>query len=758
VSALTLIDWLRQQDDEALATLLQVRSDLATPPPADTGVLAARAATRASLARAAEQLDAFTLVVLDALLVADADHEPVPLTGVIALVGAAAPAERVIAAVHRLRELVVVWGPDDTLSLVPAAREAGSVFPGGLGAIAPGLADVDIAARLSELDEPERRMLTALAQGSPIGRTKDADRVVALDEARTPVQRLLAKGLLTRRDAETVELPRQVGLALRGPESPLGTVAVDEPAMRVVRHDADSVDATAAGEAMELVRRMEGLVTLWSAEPPPVLKSGGLGVRDVRRLAREVETDERTAMFIAELAAGAGLIADSEALSPEWVPTTQADLWLVAGPANRWATLASAWLELPRLPGLAGHRDDKQKLLAPLSDELRRPAAAIERAQVLSVLADQRAGAGVAEPDDVADVLAWRAPRRGSSRLRDDLVRWTFAEGTALGVIALGTLTTPGRALLLDGSADAAKRMQSALPAPLDHVLVQADMTIVAPGPLQADLAAMMSRLADVESAGSATVYRVSEKSVRRALDTGHTATELHELLRTRSRTPVPQSLTYMIDDVARRHGRLRVGSAMAFLRCDDEVLLTEVLMHPSAARLELRRIAPTVAVSPVPLADVLDELRSAGFTPAAEGPDGEVVDLRGPGRRIPAKPQRRTPAPRVASRERLLEIVRDLRSHDAAAGIRRGRTVALAGGAGADTSQTLALLQEAVHSGLDVWIGFVDSHGVASQRVVRPERVGGGLFEGRDRAHNEVHRFPLHRITSASLVDPATD
>ncbi|WP_133847440.1 helicase-associated domain-containing protein [Labedaea rhizosphaerae] len=754
--ALTLIDWLRQQDDEALATLLQARPDLATPPPADTGVLAARAATRASLARVAEQLDAFTLAVLDALLVADADHEPVPLTEVAALLGTGVPADRVAAAVHRLRELAVVWGADETLSLVPAAREAGTAFPGGLGAPSPELDRVDLQARLSTLDEPERHMLTALAQGSPIGRTKDAARVVPLDEARTPVQRLLALGLLVRRDAETVELPRQVGLALRSPDSPLGTVPVDEPAMGVKKHDPDRVDATGAGEAMELVRRMESLLALWSAEPPPVLKSGGLGVRDVRRLAREVETDEPTATFLAELAAGAGLVADSEALSPEWVPTTQADVWLVSSQANRWAALAAAWLELPRLPGLAGRRDDKQRLLAPLSDELRRPAAAIERANVLEVLADQPVGAGVAEPDDVADVLAWRAPRRGSSRFRDDLVRWTFTEATALGVIALGALTSPGRALLLDGSTDAAKRMQAAMPAPLDHVLVQADLTIVAPGPLQADLAAMINQLADVESAGSATVYRVSEESVRRALDAGRTATELHELLRTRSRTPVPQGLTYLIDDVARRHGRLRAGSALSFLRCDDEVLLTEVLTHASAARLELRRIAPTVAVSPVPLADVLDELRSAGFTPAAEGPEGEIVDLRGPGRRIPARPRRKLPAPRVASRERLLEIVRDLRSHDTAAGIRRGRTVALAGGAGADTSQTLALLQEAVRSGQDVWIGFVDSHGVASQRVIRPERVGGGLFVGRDRAHGETHRFPLHRITTASLVDPA--
>ena len=186
--------------------------------------------------------------------------------------------------------------------------------------------------------------------------------------------------------------------------------------------------------------------------------------------------------------------------------------------------------------------------------------------------------------------------------------------------------------------------MSDSMPEPLDHVLVQADLTVVAPGPLEPMLAADMAAVANVESAGSATVYRVTEASVRRALDGGRTAEELHDLFRTRSRTPVPQGLTYLIDDVARRHGRLRGGAAAAFLRCDDPVLLAEVAAHPAAARLELRRIAPTVLVSPVPLGEVLEELRGAGFAPAAEDANGQVVDLRPVGLRLPAPARPRTP------------------------------------------------------------------------------------------------------------------
>jgi hypothetical protein len=749
----TLVDWLRAQDDHTLAALLVARPDLATPPPPDTAVLAARAATRASVTRAAEGLDTFTLAVLDALVVADADRAPVPESRVLAAVGPDADPAAVRAALDALVRLALAWGTGE-ISVVPAAREAAGLFPAGLGRSVPALDDADLPGMLAGLPEAERRLLTTLAHGSPLGRTKDADVAVPIEQARTPVQRLLAMGLLLRRDAETVELPRQVALAIRG-DSPLGAVKLTAPTLETKQHKVSTVDATAAGEALEFLRRAELLVTLWSKEPAGVLKAGGLGVRDLRRLARELDTDERGAGLVVEVLFGAGMVGDSaSATSPEWLPTTLVDPWLISTPANRWATLAAAWLDMARLPGLAGMRDAKDKVLAPLSDDLRRPPAPAERRRILSALAELRGGTGVASPDDLAAVLAWRAPRRGG-RLRDEIVRWTLAEATTLGLVALGALTSAGRALLEDGPAPAAKRMADAMPEPLDHVLVQADLTVVAPGPLEPVLAADMAQVANVESAGSATVYRVTEASVRRALDAGRTAEDLHELFRTRSRTPVPQSLSYLVDDVARRHGRLRGGVASSFLRCDDPVLLAEVAAHPAADRLELRKIAPTVLVSPVPLADVLEELRGAGFAPAAEDATGQVLDLRPAGLRLPAPARTRRPPAGPPAPERVQAMVEQLRAGDTAAGTKRGRTVSLTAGTGAaDTAATLALLREAIEHNSQVWIGFVDSRGVASQRVVDPFRVGGGVLEGRDVSQGAVRQYPLHRITSASLVE----
>ncbi|MBX4308611.1 helicase-associated domain-containing protein, partial [Mycobacterium tuberculosis] len=63
--------------------------------------------------------------------------------------------------------------------------------------------------------------------------------------------------------------------------------------------------------------------------------------------------------------------------------------------------------------------------------------------------------------------------------------------------------------------------LRAALPEPVSEVIVQADLTILAPGPLVPELAADFALLADVESAGAATTYRVTETSLRRALDSG---------------------------------------------------------------------------------------------------------------------------------------------------------------------------------------------------------------------------------------------
>jgi hypothetical protein len=732
-----LVDWLRAQDDDMLAGLLALRPDLGVPPPADVTVLATRAAIRASVHRTCDDLDTVTLAALEALVVADADSAPVARAEVARLMGPDVPAAVLASALDVLRARAVVWGPDAELSAVPAARDVVPRFPGGLGRTATGPAGSSALPDLiAALDPEERRVLDALAAGPPIGRSRGA--------GDGPVGRLLTRGLLLRVDPETVELPRQVGLALRG-DRPLGTVAVTAPEIAPRDRGAAVVDGTAAGAALGVLRQMELLLAAWSRTPPPVLRSGGLGVRELRRAAKECDVDETTAALLAELAVAADLVAPTDAVQPEFVPTTTTDVWLAGGPEVRWSLLARTWLGLPRLPGLVGRKDDQGRPIPALSDGVRRPLAPRDRRRVLAGLAELPHGTAPGSAASLADLLAWRAPRRGG-RLRDEVVGWAIDEATVLGVVALDAISTPGRAVLEDPDRiiDA---LRAVLPEPIDHILLQADLTAVAPGPLVPELARELDLVAEVESAGGATVYRFTEATIRRALDAGRSASDLHELLQRRSATPVPQGLTYLVDDVARRHGRLRGGAAAAFLRSDDEVLISEVLAHPAATGWELRRIAPTVAVSPLPLVELLDALRAAGFSPAAEDTGGLVLDLADRGRRT--TPARRSPQrglPPEPDPAQLAALVSRMRAGDALTGVRRGTANGRSG--------TLDTLRRAADEKLTVWLGFVDGHGVAGERVLEPLSVGGGVVEGRDRTDGGLHRVPLHRITSIALVE----
>ncbi len=738
----SLVDSLRAQDDEMLATLLRLRPDLGVPPPADLVVLATRAGVRASVHRACDDLDSVTLAVLEAAVVADADTAPVAAAELARLLGPDLPAKALSAALQALRTRALLWDTDEGLSLVPAAREVVPRHPGGLGRPAAGPAGSSALPELLAAVPPEeRRVLEALAAGPPIGRSRSGT------DPDSPVGRLLARGLLLRVDAETVELPRQVGLALRG-ERPMGQIPLAPPDIGAKDRGAGVVDRTAGGAALEVLRRLDLLIAFWAHTPPPVLRSGGLGVRELRRAAREMDADETTAALLIELALAADLVGESDGVVPDWLPTTAADVWAAGGPETRWSAIARTWLDLPRLPGLIGRKDDAGRPISALSDGVRRPLAPRDRRRVLAGLAELPPGTAPESAAALADLLGWRAPRRGG-RLRDELVTWVLAEATVLGVVALDAITGPGRALLTEQDRIVAA-LRVTLPEPVDHVLLQADLTAVAPGPLETALARELDVVADVESAGGATVYRFTEATVRRALDAGRSAADLHELFAKRSATPVPQGLTYLVDDVARRHGQLRGGVAASFLRSDDEVLVAEVLAHPESTALELRRIAPTVLVSPLPLVELLDRLRAAGFSPAAEDTGGAVLDLTDRGRRT--SPRRRATTrtgPPDPDAEQLAALVSRMRAGDAMAGVRRGAPAAVT-----TNGSTLDMLRTAAAARRSVWIGFVDAHGVAGERVLAPHSVGGGVVEGLDAVNGDVHRVPLHRITSIALVE----
>ncbi|MFF9277856.1 helicase-associated domain-containing protein [Streptomyces griseosporeus] len=652
-----------------------------------------------------------------------------------------------------------------------------------------------MAKLLAGAPEESRQVLARLVWGPPYGQ-------VTADPA-AHLRWLLDRGLLLPTAPGTVVLPREVALHLRQGRAHREPEPLP-PAVETAKvHRPQVVDATAAGQALTALATVEELLKDWHEGGPAVLRAGGLSVRDLKRTAVALDVPEPVAAFWVELAYAAGLLASDGEADERYAATPAYDEWLTLPAQERWVRLAEAWLAATRTAGLVGGRDAKERALSALGPGLDRSAAPEVRHRVLTLLAALPEGAAP-DPESVLARLQWERPQRREEDLRTRLARWTLEEAELLGVTGRGALAAHGRALLglpapdhtpraeepsgpgdklpvhhhrrpapaaplspgeqAAASAAAARLLAPLLPEPLDHVLLQADLTAVAPGPLQRPLADTLGVLADIESKGGATVYRFTPASVRRALDAGRTAADLHAFLAAHSRTPVPQPLAYLIDDVARRHGHLRVGAASAYVRCDDDALLNEILADKRSAGLRLRRLAPTVLAAQTDPATLLEGLRAMGFAPAAESAEGDVLIARPDAHRTPPRtpPEPVPDGPPVPDAALLSAAIRAIRAGDLASTTPRKPSDSTEGAPLApgelprtSAAETLATMQAAVLTGEAVWIGFVNAEGAASQRVIAPVRVEGGFVTAYDHTADEVRTFPLHRITGvAELAD----
>ncbi|MDT9693187.1 helicase C-terminal domain-containing protein [Streptomyces sp. P9(2023)] len=624
-----------------------------------------------------------------------------------------------------------------------------------------------------------------------------------------PVRWLRDRGLLLPASPRTVVLPREAALHLRGGRAHRSPEP-RAPELTVLReYRPQVVDNAAAGQAHAALATVEELLKSWDQGGPAVLRAGGLSVRDLKRTAVALDVAEPVAAFWLELCYGAGLLASDGEADERYAPTPAYDDWLDLPPAERWARLATAWLTATRTAGLVGGQDAKGRTLSTLGPDLDRGAAPEVRRRVLTLQATLEPGAA-ADPAALLARLRWERPLRGGTAqaqaqdgagrgasagtgmgmaptaygttpgptdLRSRLALWTLGEAEMLGITGRGALASPARALLnlplaeavaepvaehgvelSVAAARAATLLAPLLPEAVDHVLLQADLTAVAPGPLRRPLADTLSVLADVESKGGATVYRFTPGSVRRALDAGRSASDLQDFLTAHSRTPVPQPLSYLIDDVARRHGHLRIGAASAYVRCDDDAMLGEILADKRSASLRLRRLAPTVLAAQTDPGALLDGLRSMGYAPAAESAAGDVLITRADAYRTGARtaPAPVPDGPPAPDATLLGAAVRAIRAGDlASTAVRKERPEAPARAAGelprTSSAETLATVQAAAMTGSAVWIGYVNAEGAASQRVIAPVRVEGGFVTGYDHTADEVRTYPLHRITGVA-------
>ncbi len=697
-------------DEEQLALLLELRPDLAEPAPASMEELESRAFSVRSVLRALMDADNSVLQVVQILTLLGDKH--VPPTDVQRMAG-----EGTEAAVARVLEWLarrhLVAASDDELCIHPALltiRGAAALGPPA-GEMVERLTVADLQSVLQAIGRKANAGRKAQLVREVLAFLEDGDAVRDLvagapAEARALARRLstssepvplpwhLASGLYRRRDgrgavdaaAWVVEhglayrdtwmsaiMPREVGLALRG-GYPFPADSYCRPSVELAALAEPPADALEA-RAVAVTQAVERIVECWGSRPAPVLKSGGVGVREIRRLAADVELPERDAFRLAEIAAAAGLVVEDTHRGIV-LPTPAADEWLGLGLAERWWALAHSWLEMGVHPSLAGALDTRRKVVPALAYVPDTPStAAAQRRSVLRTVLELRHGHGDADTS-LASLASWDAPLAWSDLVAPAplLVRWVLSEMELLGLTVEDAPSALARALA-DDDFGAVRRLLANPAADAWEMVLQADLTALATGRVPPKVRAELTLLADVEGRGSATVYRFGESSVRRAFDAGRTGEEILGFLRAHAAKGVPQALAYLVGDVERRHGHMRIGRATCYVRFEDAALATEVLRAKKLAKLGLRQIAPTVLVSDSPEHSVLSTLRASGYLPVEESADGKIVRSAVAAERASLDRHRGGPhAARAEGRTDLSAGRWGLSAHDAGAGASAGK------------------------------------------------------------------------------------
>jgi len=458
--------------------------------------------------------------------------------------------------------------------------------------------------------------------------------------------------------------------------------------------DADQqlTDRVAAEHAFAAVGATAALLTELSQEPARRLQKGGIAHPDTRRLATATGLHDDTVTTLLWCADKTGLTAIDGA---SVLATHSATGWFGLDTRQRWASLAGGWRDA-------------------MSDDVR---------NVLTARPHEDWADGLLK---FAHWLYPANPKRLARRLD------TFGSAAALLGITVGTTPTRAGILLLEEGADAATAVIAEhLPAEIDRVYLQPDLTIIAPGPLLPAIDTRLRAFADLEGRALASTFRVSAASITRAISAGEDAEGLRAFLQEISLTGIPQPLDYLLTETAARYGLVRVADAggsraRSRVHSTDSGLLERIEIDQTLASLALTRTSDNQLESRFERDVVFWALSDARYPVAAENADGQI-----------AAPRRRTIAPRTPQRsvDPLGALLARLRASGSP-----------------DEESTLQAwlarqLDAAVRSRSTLIITVAAPGGGEREYTLEPTGLGGGRVRGRDRTTDVERTLPLSSI-----------
>ncbi|WP_194410960.1 helicase-associated domain-containing protein [Microbacterium cremeum] len=412
--------------------------------------------------------------------------------------------------------------------------------------------------------------------------------------------------------------------------------------------------------------------------------AGSVSAVDRRRLA---ETGAIAAVDdLEDLLASAAAARLAVAHDREWVVTTAGETWLETSTPGRWTAIADGFRA--GLP--SGIRTPDGGFVAPA---LWRDAYPL---------------------DD-----EW--PAR-ADRLRRIGVLWGLfgADGAEFA------WTT---ALRTGAPADAAT-MAPHLPAEIDRVYLQADLTAIAPGPLAPALDLRLRSVAVRESRAQASTYRFTAASLGAGMTEGETAASVREFLSELSLTGIPQPLDYLIESTAARHGLVRVRgdgtTGRTRVESPDMSLLDAIAIDQALRPLGLVSEGRDL-VTRVARDAVYWSLADARYPVVALGESGAPESVHRRTTAVTSEPNA-TPAETYS---RLIETLRGGHGTEGEAGWLERE------------------LEQAVRGRSEIIVVVRMPDGAERSFTLEASGLGGGRLRGRDRAADIERTLPVSSIVS---------
>lgn len=397
----------------------------------------------------------------------------------------------------------------------------------------------------------------------------------------------------------------------------------------------------------------------------------GLRAPDAKQLAQVLKLEVPRLQLIFQLALHAGLITTS---NDRYVASQFGLSWLALNPAERWLEIARRIWDLPDFEVLPGSITEQLEANFPLMDQ---------------------------------------------SNLQ--LLRFGHLMGL-LSNLETTDLFVPAQKDL----ANAAQLVANGYPAPAKRIIVQGDLSIVAPGPLSPSTHRQLDLIAQSEDLGLACRFRISLGTVLHAMETGFESSEVAKLLEDLSGAALPQPISYLISQAEKKFGELKVQAADygASVTSSDAIMLMQIKNESALAGLMLNDVSGGLASRLAPEL-IYFNLRDHGYPAIMVDSVGKVISPRA----AASNEQQMEVDPH-------LEIAKQLISNEKKA---------------PDVNDHVRQLQFALKNKLKVGLRVDMPEGVVEFEMT-PLGIAGGRFRGRDVVKEAERTLPLSRIQAVWL------